>query len=125
MAKYNLSRLLETTQLLATEAGGQLKDLVSYTAEMAENVARLLRNGLTFNDNFSCAIREVSVKHLTATVIGADKPVVGILPIRVLSTSTGLDSFSWYYDEQGRLTVSAGFTGAPSTARKMTLVLLF
>lgn len=125
MAKYNISRLLETTQLLATEAGGQLKELVSYTAEMAENVARLLRNGLTFNDNFSCEIREVTAKHDTDTVVGASKPVVGILPIRVLSTSTGLDSFAWYYDERGRLTVKAGFTGSPAAAQKLTLVLLF
>jgi hypothetical protein len=125
MAKYNISRLLETTRLLATEAGGQLKDLISYTSEMAENVARLLRNGLTFQDNFSCEIREVSLKHDTTAIVGATKPVTGILPIRVLSTSTGLDSFSWYYDDQGRLTVKAGFTGSPAAAQKMTLVMLF
>ena len=125
MAKYNISRLLETTQLLATEAGGQLKSLISYTSEMAENIARLLRNGLTFRDNFACEIREVSAKHAVDTVIGAAKPVVGVLPVRVLSTSTGLDSFAWYYDEKGRLTVKAGFTGSPTAAQKMTLVLLF
>lgn len=110
---------------MATEAGNQLKDLVGYTAEMAENVARLLRNGLTFNDNFSCDVREVSAKHNEETVISGSKPVVGVIPVRVLSTSIGLDSFAWWYDERGRLTIKAGFTSAPTAAQKMTIVLLF
>lgn len=125
MAKYNLSRLLETTQLLATEAGSQLKDLVSYVAEMAENVARLLRNGLTFADNVACEVKTFTVKHNVEAQIGASKTVIGMWPIRVDSTSTGLDSFAWYYDQGGRLTLKAGFTGAPASAQKVTLVILF
>lgn len=125
MAKYTVSRLLETTRLLTTDAGEQLKDLVNYTSEMAENIARLLRNGLSFSDNFNCQIREVSVKHEVLEPVGADKPVLGIIPIRVLSTTVDLESFGWHYDERGRLVVRAAFTGAPANSQKLTLVLLF
>ena len=70
MAKYNITRLLETTPLLATQAGEQLKAAISYLAVLAENVSRCLRNGLSFADNFACEIRTVSLKHDVATPIG-------------------------------------------------------
>ena len=92
---------------------------------MAENVARILRNGLTFQDNFSCSIRPVTVKHNEEAVVGASKPVIGIIPIRVASTAVGIDSFAWYYDDKGRLIVKVGLTGAPTTAYSVTLILLF
>ena len=124
MAKYNITRLLETTPLLATQAGEQLKAAISYLADLAENVSRCLRNGLSFADNFACEIRTVSLKHDVATPIGAEKPVKGILPVRVISQQA-LDSIAWYYDSQNRLTVRVKFVDAPADSQNVTLVLLF
>lgn len=124
MAKYNITRLLETTPLLATQAGEQLKGAVNYLSELAENVSRILRNGITFADNVACEIRTVGLKHDTDTVIGAAKPVTGIIPTRVIS-QRALDSFAWFYDAQSRLVVRATFGGAPADSQNVTLVLLF
>ncbi len=125
MAKYNVTRLLETAKPLATEAGEQLSGVITYLADFVENVSRCLRGGLSFSDNFNCEVRTVSVKDNVATVIGASKPVVGVIPTRVLSSEHHLTSFGWYYNSAGELTVQIGLTGTPTDSQKVTLVLLF
>lgn len=123
--KITITRLLELSKALATEAGDQLKDTLTYLADLAENTVRALRNGLSFADNFACFIQTVSLKHNVASQVTATKQVVGILPIRTFSSIYPLDSFTWYYDDQNRLTVKAGFVGAPAIAVDVTLVLLY
>ncbi len=125
MAKFTVTRLLETARYLQTDVGRQLSDFLTYMAEFVEQTVRALRSGLTFADNFDCQVKPVSVKHGVAQVISASKTIVGIIPIRVLSTTTGLDAFAWYYDDQGIPTIKASFTGAPAQPVEILLVLLF
>ena len=114
MAKITLTRLLETSQVLSTEAGQQIQAFVNYMADFVEQTVKALQGGLTFNDNFSGVQKNVSLKHNTEQIVQATKPVTGILCIRVISKTYGLDSFAWYYDDGGRLTVKATFTGGPN-----------
>ena len=64
--KLTITRVLETAKVLATEAGQQIGDFISYMAEFVDQVVRALRNGLTFKDNFDCEVRLVSLLHNTA-----------------------------------------------------------
>ncbi len=123
--KITLTRLLETSKVLTTEAGQQLKDMVTYLAEFVDQTVRTLRNGITFADNFDCATPTVSLKHNVASVVASTKAVTGILPIRTFSSVNALDSFTWYYDEQNRLSVKASFVGSPAEAVNVTLILLY
>ena len=123
--KITLTRLLDTSKVLTTAAGQELKDMVVYLAEFVDQAVRALRNGLTFTDNFDCGTPTVSLKHNVATVISSTKPVTGIIPVRTFSSANPLDSFTWFYDEQNRLTVKAGFVGSPSAAISITLYLLY
>lgn len=123
--KFSVSRLLETAKYLNTEVGKQVPDFFSYMADFVENTARCLRVGLTFSDNFACDVKTVSLTSGADQVISATKPVVGIIPLRVVSQTAGLDSFAWFYDKGGRLTVRATFTGSPTSALDVLLVLLF
>ena len=125
MAKITLTRLLETAQLLATEAGQQLAQFITYMSEHVEQTTRALQGGLSFADNFACERKIVSLKHNVAQLVSAKKPVEDILATRVFSSVHGLDSFAWYYDSGGRLTVKATFTGAPSGSLDVRLVLFF
>ena len=126
MAKLTTTRLLEVSKVLQTEAGKQLAPMIDYLSRFVADVVQALRGGLTFGDNFACEVKTVSLKHETAQIVSASKTVTGIIPLRVTSTALGLSSFAWYYDEGGRLTVSAGFTGTPGTAAyDVSLVLLF
>lgn len=123
--KITITRLLETSKALSTEAGQQLKETLVYLAELAEQTVRALRNGLTFADNFDCTVSKVSLKHNTATVVSATKAVAGMVPMRVYSSTYALDSFTWYYDDGNRLNVKAGFVGSPSASVDVTLLILY
>ena len=124
--KITVTGLLEASKYLATEVGQQIPDFFTYMAELVDNTVRALRNGLTFADNFDCTPKQLAVTHNTAQVIELPKGKVatGILPLRLVSTDYGIDSFAWYYDERGRLTVKVGITSAPATPQQIVLAIL-
>ena len=77
--KLFISRIIETSRFLSTEAGQQLTDFINYMSELAEQTIRALRNGLNFSDNFSCKVVSLEVKTAVNQAIQADKAVFGIL----------------------------------------------
>lgn len=125
MTKFKSNRLLETAKILTTKVGQEIPDFFSYMADFVENTARILRGGISFGDNFACQVKTVTLTSGTAQVVLASQSVTGIIPLRVVSPSSGLDSFAWFYDTGGKLTVKATFTGSPTSALDVLLVLLF
>lgn len=123
--KVTITRLLETSKLLSTKVGQEIPDFLNYMGEFVEQVIRALRNGLSFADNHDCAIKTVGLRHNVAQVIEVPKTVSGILPTRVVSQTALLRDFGWYYDNQGRLTVKAGFDSDPGSSVDVVLVVLF
>lgn len=126
MSKITISRLFETSKILATKSGQELADLVQYLADFAEQTLRNLRGGLTFADNFNCKIAQVRLLQATNTIINTDGKVpIGIIPIRVVATSATLDAFGWFIDNNGKVNVNARFSGFPVTNIEVVLVILF
>lgn len=123
--KITITRLLDVAKPLATEAGQQMADFFNYMAEFVELTVRSLRNGLTFADNFDATEKTVSLTHNVAQIVSSPKVARGIVPMRVVSQTTGLDAFAWYYDDTDRLTVKAKFTDAPTDAIEVVLVIFF
>jgi hypothetical protein len=123
--KLTLTRLLETSRIMATKVGQEIPFFFDYMAEFVEQTIRALRNGLNFADNFACEIREVELTHDTAQTIQASKTVRMILFTRVLSTSQLLVGQGWYYDDNNNLTVKVRFSGGAGTAAPVVIVLLF
>ena len=125
MSKWNQSRLLETARILATDVGKQIPDFFEYMADFVENTTRILRGGISFSDNFACDVRTGTLLTGVAQVVNATRTVTGIIPLKVVSITSGIDSFSWYYDSSGRLTVKIDFTGTPTAPLDTLLVLLY
>lgn len=126
--KLTIGKLLESSRYLATEVGQQIPDFFVFMSDLTDQVVRALRNGLTFQDNFDAEIRTTSVTHNTAQVVVPRKPgaaVQGIIPLRLVSQTHGIDSFAWYYDPQGRLTIRVGITSAPANPIQITLAILY
>jgi hypothetical protein len=125
MAKFTINRLLETSKFIQTEAGSQLSDFIDYVATFSEQTLRGLRNNLSFGDNFACIIKTVDVVHNTDTLILTDgTSPTGILVTRVISAVYGVDSFAWWLNDSGQTVVRVGFSGAPTEALKVRLVIL-
>ena len=123
--RVTLTRLLETSKYLATEVGQAIPGFFDYMAEFVEQVTRALRSGLTFYDNFDCEVKQVTLKHDTEQILSATKTVTGIIPLRVISKSVGVQSLAWWYSDSGNLTVKIGFTGSPTESQTVVLVVLF
>jgi hypothetical protein len=125
--KITLTRLLETSKILATDLGKQVPEFFNYLSEFVEQTIRSLRKGLTFQDNFDCEVKTVRLQHNTPQVIQSEKPATGIIPIRLVSQSHSLLSFSWYFDQQGRLTIKANFDPDPGQGigLDIAIVILF
>lgn len=124
MAKLSITRFLETSRFLATDAGKQLNDLIIYLSDFAEQTLRALRNGLTFQDNFNCQISAATLKHNVPQVISSPRRPFAILHSTTSST-TAISSLVWFMNDQGQLTVIPEFKGAPADQQSVVLVLIF
>jgi hypothetical protein len=126
MAKITISRIFETSKILATEPGQILQDFINYMSQLAEQTLRNLRNGLTFTDNFDCLVSTVALSDGVDQVVNTSgRQPSGILPLRVVSTAYGADSFAWYIDETGATHVTMTFTNSPTKAQNVVLLILF
>lgn len=123
MSKLTINRILETSRFLATTAGQELTDFITYVGDLAENCIRALRNGLTFSENFRCLIKEVEFKDgVEAVVDVSGKTVIGCIPIKAIGDATALDAFGWRISDQGQFVAYVKFkTGTTGT---VTLVIL-
>ncbi len=127
MAKLSINALLETSKMLATKAGQELKDLLDYTNSISDNMLRALRQGLTFDDNIKGTSLTASLLHNTPQIINYDRRqnIFAVIPVRTISTETGIDSMLWYMDSSSNLTVKVGFTGAPTTKVDTVLAIFY
>lgn len=131
MAKFTITRLLDTTRISKTNTGKEIPEFFDYLAQFVEQTVRNLRSGLTFGDNFASEVKTVNLKHAAAQVITSAKTVTGIIPVRVQSTQFLLAAFGWYYDRNNRLTIVARYCNSDGTAALATdiapvdLVLLY
>jgi hypothetical protein len=127
MTKVTQQRTYDKAPIANTDAAKQLDPFIDYVNSFSELVIRILLNGVSFGDNFSCLERELELKHDTPQTVGVSKPVTGVLVTRpsferdVQMTQP----LHWYYDDQNNLTVLAKFTPVPAVAIKVKVVLLF
>lgn len=128
MAKINVSKLIDTGKFLATEAGKQLADLITYLADFVGQVIRTLNKGVTITDNMSSKTLVASLKNDIEQVINTDAKIpLMILPARVISSVYGVDDFHWYVNSANEVVVRIGYTGSPtsSTTYDVVLVIFF
>lgn len=126
--KLSIPKLLDTSKLLATQAGQQLQDLIYYVAMTLSQVIQSLRNGITYRDNFDCLIQTVSLTDNTAQVINrgtSNKTVTGVVPQQVISTTVAMTSMVWYINSSGSLVVIPHFLGSPTTSVNVVLRIEF
>lgn len=124
MAKMTISRLFETSRILATKTGQEISDFIQYMAELAEQTIRNLRNGLTLEDNVRCLVRTITLTHNTQQIVNAD----GKNPLHVLATrafGTFIPNINWTIDTTGNLIVTPFFPTSPSGAFEVRLVIFY
>lgn len=91
MAKITISRIFEVSLIAASKAYGELQPFIDYVNGLADNTIRILRNGITLNDNINCSIITqkftpgialqfaVSAKPVGIIILQSDYPVTSLV----------------------------------------------
>lgn len=125
MSKLSITRFIETSRFIATEAGQQLSDFITYMADFAEQSLRALRNGLTFGDNMNCLIVNATLQDQVAQVINSNNRTPFLIFHTSISTTTAISSLIWYNNSSNQLVVKPSFVGSPTDKIAVVLVLVF
>lgn len=114
--KIKLSSVLDLSKFLSTQAGRELRDLLEYVSQMAQQVITALTSNLSYADNFSCEIKNVQIKNNTLTTIKPSKslPVKEVRIRRVYDNQYYiLNYFGWNYDQNDNINFIAKYLGSP------------
>jgi hypothetical protein len=126
MSKLSTAGGIEASKYKATKAGQELNGLIDDVSTLTDDVVKVLRNGVGIRDNLDAKLMTVSLTHNTLQALNTDgKTPVGIVPIRVYSTTYGMQSFIWYVDGSGKVQIKATYSATPTDALDVTLVIYF
>lgn len=125
MTQIKISKILEVAKFLATTSGKELEDFIQYVSDLADQMVRAMRNGLSVADNLDAKFLTVNLAHnVTSAVNVGSRRAKMILTAQVLSVTYGLDTFHWYVDADGSTKVRMTFTGSPAATLQIPVVLL-
>lgn len=134
MAKLTVSRLLEVSKLLATDAGQQLQELITFVNDISDQTIRALRQGLTFDDNVNSKTATITLKDSTEQIVDTGGKIPwAVIPVRVVSTLYGQAEWYWYMNNSGQLVVKIKYavpittpvTPVPTNALSVVVLMLF
>lgn len=92
MAKITISRIFEVSLIAASEAYTELQPFIDYVNGLADNTIRILRNGITLNDNINCSILTQKFTPGQQLQFAVNARPVGII---VLQSDQPVTSFYW------------------------------
>lgn len=125
MAKLTLSRIFELSKVLTTTSGRELEAAWTYVSELAEQVLRALRNGVTLKDNLDASLLRITVSHGIEAGFNPRKSPLWVTPGRVISTLYGVDSHRWYVNAAGEWRIVVNFSPVPVDPLEVDLVVFY
>lgn len=107
--RFSVTRLFDLSAVLGTKSGKDLKELIEYLSQLADQLLRLAQNNITLDDNLKLQRKTVVVKDNTTEYELFGVPT-GAPALVLLNTSDSpLDNpiaFNWKYDgRQGKVKV--------------------
>ena len=128
MTQINISRIFDTGVALATQAGQQLNQMITFLSLALNQILLALKNGLKFEDNLYGEVKLVTLTHgkvQPITLASANKTPKHMFVTRCYSTTEPMPMLAWYTDSSGNLTLVAYFYSVivTPTATKPTLQL--
>lgn len=129
--KISIGRTFDSGQVLASLSKSNVKgldDFITYLQDMSTQLVNALRGTLTFEDNFNSTVKVIALEHNTSLTF--QLPDGRKSPQHIIVTRTGnftypLSSFVWQLTDKGDVQVKATFTGTPTQAIDVTLVILY
>ena len=107
--KIKISSVVDLTKYLETKTGQDLKELLEYIAQLADEVITALTSNLSYVDNFSSEVKRCVLRTGERTEISISKPKAEVKEIRVRriydDTYFLVEQFGWHYNQEGKVEV--------------------
>ena len=121
MGKITVSKFFDENDIKDDAVREAIKPLVSYMNSAFDNVIRAIQGDLTLGTNVKGTLQTFSVKHNTATSLAVDGTFVGAIPLYVLDTGIGIDSYTLRVPDTGQVEVTFQFTDTSDTSRSVRM----
>lgn len=125
VAKLTVARLFEVSQIATTKAYQDLETFVDYVNSLADNLVRILVNGVSLKDNVDCQIVKLNLKDNTPQSIATTKQPIEVRVQRQIPMTPAITAFTWQIDNTGALQVLVKFDTPPTTTVEVTLIAHF
>jgi hypothetical protein len=125
--KIRISKVLDVSKFLETEAGNQLKDVLMYLGEFTQQIVQAVGGKLSYVDNFLSEVKTITAKNneeITVSVNG--KRIFDVRVIRSLSPEFYIiERFGWKYDNSGNINLTLAVTGSPTQPIQYEILILY
>lgn len=115
MTKPRISKVFDMSKYLGTKSGIELRDVLLFISEFVNDFIACVTNGLSYQDNFDCEYKQVSLFNGVETVVGISKPTKRVTEIRVRQIVDDVfyivDAFGWRYNADGNIVVKIVYFG--------------
>lgn len=125
--KLKISKVLDVSKFLPTEAGDQLKDVLLYLGEFTQQIVQAVGGKLNFADNFLSENKVINViNNQVSTVNVNGKRITNLFIVRSLDPDYYvIERFGWKYDNSGNVSLVIGLLGSPTTTVQVEILILY
>jgi hypothetical protein len=92
-------------------------------AQFTDNMARIVRNGISVSDNLDARVIVQALRHNQDSVVAINRRPLLVLLGRQAPVSPPIASFTWTLNDQGNLVLRANFAD-PTYAQPIDVTLL-
>ena len=121
MGKITVSKFFDENDIKDDAVREAIKPLVSYMNSAFDNVIRSIQGEITLEDNVKGEVHTFTAKHNTATSLAVAGTFVGAIPLYVLDTGIGIDSYTLRVPDTGQVEVTFQFTDTSDTSRSVRM----
>lgn len=123
MTKLNVARVFDTSVIANSKAFSELSKFFEYMAQFTDNMARIVRNGISVSDNLDARVIVQALRHNQDSVVAINRRPLLVFLGRQAPVSPPIASFTWTLNDQGNLVLRANFAD-PTYAQPIDVTLL-
>lgn len=125
MAKLSVARLFEVSQIATTKAFQEMQPFVEYVNQLADNLVRILVNGIGVRDNLDAQLVTLTVSADTPLSVRTNKVPIAALLVRQNPRNPLVTGFAWDIDNDGVLRIEVTFDDSAASQLDVTVLAIF
>jgi hypothetical protein len=125
MTKLSVARIFEVSQIATTKAYKDLSPFVDYVNSLADNLVRVLVNGIGLRDNLDCQILKLNMQDQVPQSVFVRRPPLAVYIGGQFPRKPFAYGVSWGVGNSGELILECRFDSPPPASIEVTFVIHF